>query len=112
MNTPTPIEQEELRIAIAEEMGFSHFHFNPDDGMLTSGIWGSRKLVPSYTTSLDSIQAACLERFKREIDIARFTSAIYEQTDKTNPWLYSWQLTALDWCIAFARTAKIWRYKE
>jgi len=112
MNTPTPIEQEELRIAIAEEMGFSHSHFDPDDGMLTSGIWGSRKLVPSYTTSIDAIQEACLERFKNKIDRDEMTYQIVIHGIQQVPLLEVWQLTALDWCIAFARTAKIWRYKE
>lgn len=105
----TPNEIESLRIAIAVEMGMDDFHTDPDDGFISSGEWGSRKLVPPYTTSLDAIQAVCLERFKTETDQDVFEIELCRTSlsKKRN----NWQLTPLDWCIAFARTAKIWRYK-
>lgn len=105
--TLTQTEQEELRICIAEEMSMADFHHDPDDGMTTSGNWGSRKEVPPYTTSLDAIQAACLERFKTSDDRFHFAKETGSFIDMDH---WCWQLTALEWCIAFARTAKIWRY--
>lgn len=113
--TPTPEEQEELRVAIAEEMGWSeptdctaivkHRWSSPDDGCCYRDI-------PPYTTSIDAIREAALERFKSDEDMNYFQHQLfYGKLNSGFDSLYVFQLTALDWCIAFARTAKIWRYK-
>lgn len=101
----TPTEIEELNIAIARDMGMDDFHTDPDDGVVSSGKWGSRKLVPHYTTSIDAIQKAAIERFTDDVDQLRFTINLGKNVH------FVWQLSALDWSIAYARTAKIWRYK-
>ncbi len=119
-STLTNQEIEELRIAIAEEMGW---HVEVDDdqfwratdskGNRNSSLWCSQDAairdLPEYTTSIDAIQVACLERFKSGEDAFAFHGEIIRLEcggDK-----YCWQLTALDWSIAFAHTAKIWRHK-
>lgn len=107
----TPTEIEELRIAIAEECGWKkrttekweHEWMNPYTK------WSEPEPSP-YTTSLDAIQAAAMERFKKE-ECVRTFAAMLRQPYRASVKDYIWQLSALDWCIAFARTAKIWRYK-
>jgi hypothetical protein len=108
----TPTEIEELRIAIAEECGWEKCHCGKP-----SCWWVPRKEdensqsdIPPYTTSLDAIQAAAMERFKKE-ECVRTFAAMLRQPYRASVKDYIWQLSALDWCIAFARTAKIWRYK-
>jgi len=122
----TPTEIEELRIAIAIEAGWNIENYGPegyetlywrlrkpDNSIREHGCTGeswSRNMfghmVPPYTTSIDAIQAACLERFKDETSVAFQVELL--QAKSEHPFI--WQLTALDWCIAFARTAKIWRF--
>lgn len=122
-------EIEELRIAIAEEMGWKIENYGPKgyetlywrlrrpDGTIreqgcTGKDWSHKMfglMVPPYTTSIDAIREAAMERFKSGEDAFAFHGEIIRlecDGDK-----YCWQLTALDWAIAFARTAKIWRYK-
>jgi len=115
MNTPTPTEQGELRIAIAEEMGFEHDGPWANYWILKKGpveISITTDMLPPYTTSIDAIQAACLERFENKTDRDEITYQIVMHGIQQVPLLEVWQLTALDWCIVFAKTAKIWRYKE
>lgn len=116
----TPTEIEELRIAIAEECGWekidglnsSLYHFKCWKGPDTDRKhhWKFHVVPPPYTTSLDAIQAAAMERFKKE-ECVRTFAAMLRQPYRASVKDYIWQLSALDWCIAFARTAKIWRYK-
>lgn len=110
----TPTEIEELRIAIAEEMGWQQL--TAYGGKVQwAGRWveGNQQPVetavglPPYTTSIDSIREAAMERFKGE-DATAFHVELFRSDNDCD---YVWQLTALDWAIAFARTAKIWRYK-
>lgn len=118
----TPTEIEELRISIAEEMGWRRY----DRSYTLRGLpvkciqWEDKpghplpfgdEAVPPYTTSIDAIQEAALERFKTLHDIGWFGRNLSLQTEYLEA-SYPWQLTALDWCIAFARTSNIWRYKE
>ena len=67
---------------------------------------------PPYTTSIDAIREACLERFKNKVDRDEMTYQIRWYGIQQRNLLEVWQLDAIDWCIAFARTAKIWRFKE
>ena len=107
----TPTEIEELRTCIATEMGWTKlapYHGNGD-------IWGidtAGRLykVPPYTTSIDAIQSACLERFNGD-DKPRFEINFLDP-EICNGGKFVHELAALDWCIAFARTSNIWRYKE
>ena len=119
-NKLTPTEIESLRIAIAEECGWNKTdtYTSIQDGSEVSW-WRLNKDVcsdcvtkdlPPYTTSLDAIQAAAMERFKKE-ECVRTFAAMLRQPYRASVKDYIWQLSALDWCIAFARTAKIWRYK-
>ena len=119
MTPPTPTEIEELRIAIAEEMGWhvevddDQFHRATDgNGNRNGELWCSDdaaiRAFPDYTTSLDAIQQAAMERFKIEDEQARFEVHLLNPTNVPR---FVWQLTPLDWCIAFARTSKIWKYK-
>lgn len=116
----TPTEIEELRIAIAEECGWNKTdtYTSIQDGSEVSW-WRLNKDVcsdcvtkdlPPYTTSLDAIQAAAMERFKIVDEQFRFEYELKEMwmSLEVGHW---WQLSALDWCIAFARTAKIWKFK-
>ena len=120
MTPLTPTEIESLRIAIAEECGWNKTdtYTSIQDGSEVSW-WRLNKDVcsdcvtkdlPPYTTSLDAIQAAAMERFNSLIDQKDFHNNLDDIHFKSSV-IYHWQLTALDWCIAFARTAKIWRYK-
>ena len=106
----TPTEIEELRMAIAEEMGWS----------VSKTGWWSHSTLPDnggamtdpypYTTSIDAIQAACLEKFGNDFNLNyAFELALGESDLRDDQRV--WQLTSIDWCIAFARTAKIWRFK-
>ncbi len=130
MTPLTPTEIEELRIAIATEMGWNIENYGPegyetlywrlrkpDNSIREHGCTGeswSRNMfghmVPPYTTSIDAIQAACLERFKDEADSVRLHNFMDMTAHDYD--VLPWQLTALDWAIAFARTSKIWRFKE
>lgn len=107
----TAQEIEELRIAISEECIGKEQLCDckyPEKDMCVCMVCRGR-LLPPYTTSIDAIQAACLERFKSGEDAFAFHGEIIRLEcggDK-----YCWQLTALDWSIAFAHTAKIWRWK-
>jgi len=129
MTPLTDREIEELRICIATEMGRDIENYDPegyetlywrlrkpDNSIREHGCTGeswSRNMfghmVPPYTTSIDAIQAACLERFKGE---AAYTLNYQLSICSMDPPRCVWQLTALDWCIAFARAVKIWRFKE
>lgn len=115
--TLKPTEIEELRIAIAEAMGWhvevddDQFHRATDgNGNRNGELWCSDdaaiRAFPDYTTSLDAIQQAAVERFSQ--DGFPFEQELLKQAGGRKP---NWQLTPLDWCIAFARTSKIWRYK-
>lgn len=110
--TLTPTEIESLRIAIAEECGWE-YSAECGSGECPCGFPWSNKLtghisgrIPPYTTSLDAIQEAAMERFKELHEITLFGRNLSLQTEFAAA-SYIWQLTALDWCIAFARTAKI-----
>jgi hypothetical protein len=118
MTPLTNQEIEELRIAIAEEMGWKDVHKSLASNL--ESVPGERCLIgippdgvinrrlPPYTTSIDSIREAAMERFKGDDEQRKFSMAL---EDISKPANYKWQLTALDWAIAFARTAKIWRWK-
>ena len=137
--TLTHEEIESLRIAIAESVGWSadaEFIYGPfpskkikrndikvygdfpDEKVVVADWWlgksddGTRceTPLPPYTTSLDAIQQAAMERFKDEEDQSQFTVIFFKHALDIGK--VTWQLTPLDWCIAFARTAKIWRFKE
>lgn len=122
MTPLTPTEIEELRIAIAEECGWhvelddEQFHRVTDgNGNRNHELWCSDyaaiRAFPPFTTSLDAIQTAAMERFKSGLECAAFSQRLtFQWINETTRQSY-WQLTPLDWCIAFARTAKIWRYK-
>lgn len=106
MSTLTDSEIEELRIAIAQEMGFNR----PTGDTCYGAKWIQSYLdaLPPYTTSLDAIQQAAIERFKDEDEQARFEVHLLNPTNVPR---FVWQLTPIDWCIAFARTARIWRFE-
>ena len=111
MTPLTSTEIEELRIAIAEEVIGKEQLCDckyPEKDMCVCMVCRGR-LLPPYTTSIDSIRKAAMERFKGKIDDRTFEVYLVRSADFQN--CTTWQLTALDWAIAFARTAKIWRYK-
>lgn len=117
----TKEEIESLRIAIAEECGWekidglnsSLYHFKCWKGPNTDRKhhWKFHVVPPPYTTSLDVIQAAAMGRFKDKADGLLFAMWLSDEAYYNNKQRFSWQLTALDWSVAFARTAKIWKYK-
>ena len=120
-NKLTPTEIESLRIAIAEECGWhvelddEQFHRVTDgNGNRDYELWCSDdaaiRAFPPFTTSLDAIQAAAMERFN-SLELAYLFEGelVVIKAETKTPFQH--QLSALDWCIAFARTAKIWRYK-
>lgn len=121
MTPLTDQEIEELRIAIAEEMGWhvevddDQFHRATDgNGYRNYDLWCSNdaavRAFPDYTTSHDAIRQAAMERFKTRDEQDAFQDALDAYFTEVTV-AFRWQLTPLDWCIAFARTAKIWRYK-
>lgn len=116
----TPTEIESLRIAIAEECGWTKIAKNQREELTGTNVAWMRiahrgeylesfAAIPPYTTSLDAIQAAAMERFETEKKAKYFFFELYGAAVSFDKFV--WQLTALDWCIAFARTAKIWNYK-
>lgn len=122
----TTTEIEELRIAIAEEMGWKREWINKErriqqwvisrpDGSCDycdpdpSAEWETQRLPP-YITSIDSIREAAMERFECPLDQYKFQYDLESVYNEQNHY-QEWKLTALDWAIAFARTAKIWRFK-
>lgn len=117
--TLTPTEIESLRIAIAEECGWTKIAKNQREELTGTNVAWMRiahrgeylesfAAIPPYTTSLDAIQAAAMERFKEYKDRCLFD---WHMANLSSINISYWQLTAIDWCIAFARTAKIWNYK-
>lgn len=122
--TLTTTEIEELRIAIAEEMGWKGPR-HPENIAGMDGWWSQNKgfwwinpqgrrvmtsSVPHYTSSIDAIREAAMERFRSSQEAYWFDRDLLRQFSGSQ-FFGKWQLTALDWCIAFARTAKIWRFK-
>lgn len=113
MNPLTPTEIEGLRISIAEEMGWKaeeilrEVFISPTHTEIRRV--GFTKPAP-YTTSIDAIQKAAMERFKSLDQAYLFEGDLLVRKAETKT-PFEHQLTALDWCIAFARTAKIWRYQ-
>lgn len=110
----TPTETEQLRIAIAEEMGFEPDgpwanYWSAKNG--PAGVSITTDMLPAYTTSIDAIQSACLERFKFKLDRDEMTYQIRWYGIQQRNLLEVWQLNAIDWCIVFAITSKIWKYK-
>jgi len=102
---------QEIQIAVAEEMGWTDDFPKGTSGILLPYKYfntkSKKKLMelPPYTTSLDAIREACLERFKTLTERDLFWSALKDiegNDDKT----HVWQLTALDWCEAFLATVK------
>jgi hypothetical protein len=112
-------EIEELRIAIAEEMGWANIRKHGKELVNTPGYlaeWiGSppsetlASKLPPYTTSIDSIREAAMERFGQNANNQKFHDSLNEMANNRGEFIH--ELSALDWSIAFARTAKIWRYK-
>jgi hypothetical protein len=132
--TLTDQEIEELRIAIAECVGWKYARIDKGScgGWVCEHIWfkpgfepheqtadwiavNGKVNPPPYTTSIDSIREAAMERFKLFADSMEFNAQLgiraSELANTIGLSQWKWQLTALDWCIAFARTAKIWRFK-
>ena len=82
--------------------------------------WWSRATLPDnggamtdpypYTTSIDAIREAAMERFKDKESGLLFAMALSDEAHY-NQQRFAWQLTAIDWAVAFARTSKIWIYK-
>ena len=116
MTPLTPEEIESLRIAIAEECGWKYQPYRsgePATWIRPNGnpVGHTLKELPYYTTSIDAIQKAAMERFKREQEGFNFAMTLSDIAWKRNSRSFAWQLSALDWSIAYARTAKIWRFK-
>lgn len=113
--TLTPEEIESLRIAIAESVGWKQLKqggWRRPDGTIENTYYGESWRLPEYTTSLDAIQKAAMEKFGNdEILIDEFNYQLNMIGSSKKPIEEVWQLSALDWCVAFARTAKIWRFK-
>ena len=115
----TPTEIEELRIAIAEEVGWkfgdgkTSAALTAPDGRIINNHFSESWRLPDYPASIDAIQAAALVRFNESAERILFPQNLDKVSceNENHTAIWPWQLTALDWCIAFARTAKIWRYK-
>ena len=66
---------------------------------------------PIYTTSLDAIRAAAMERFGKPVEAVEFSNHLeliadgYYSAGKPP---YLWQLTAADWCEAYLRSVGKW----
>lgn len=108
---------EELRIAIAEDQ---FYRWKPSSEIAYGAVkpipkWHNKlnkvEQPPPYTTSLDAIQQAALERFKDDVEIDEFNYQLNIIGSNKRPIKEVWQQPPLDWCIAYARTAKIWRWK-
>lgn len=103
---------QEIQIAVAEEMGWIKFwqpDSSNDEGV---GHWewhlGKKNIrqLPPYTTSIDAIREACLERFKG-LNRWDFERQLLKRADAiTTGDRTIWQLTALDWCEAFISTVE------
>jgi len=107
MTPLTPTEIEELRIAIAESVGWERGNDGAMHHANCNCACDIPCQLPPYTTSLDAIQQAAVESFKDENGY--FQTTLREVAAIKGIW--QWQIAPLDWCIAFARTARIWRYK-
>lgn len=103
---------QEIQIAVAEGMGWTKFwqpDSSNDEGV---GHWewhlGKKniKRLPPYTTSIDAIREACLERFKAREEKVAFEDVLSSRWINIPENEYRWQLTALDWCEAFLATVK------
>lgn len=98
--------KEQLRIAVAEKIGWKRSRCE-ECRIITwskNGICQGRDgTIPPYSTSIDAIQAACLEwkgiqPWKFTIQLRkRFYSSEHDEV---------WQLTAYDWCHAFLATCE------
>lgn len=101
---------QEIQIAVAEEMGWIWHGDSSWTKMGEDHYWkladACYLILPPYTTSIDAIRGACLERFKglNEWDFER---QLLNRADAiTTGDRTIWQLTALDWCEAFLETVK------
>ena len=111
--TLTDQEIEELRIEIAECVGWQQLKqggWRRPNGTIENTYYGESWRLPPYTTSIDSIREAAMERFECPLDQYKFQYDLDSVYNEQNHY-QEWKLTALDWSIAFARTAKIWRYQ-
>jgi len=98
---------QEIQIAVAEEMGWT-IKARTGNGLMARkacGDWIPLVHLPPYTTSIDAIREACLERFKTSPERDLFWSAL-KDTEGNDDKTHVWQLTALDWCEAFLATCK------
>ncbi len=101
---------QELQIAVAEEMGWKSRSgvFSYDGAEMPWTVWsqnGGEEVnpsdVPPYSTSLDAIQKAALEKFKTDDEKLTFAANLLVTRGR-----YFWQLTAADWCVTFLNTCK------
>lgn len=109
---------QELQIAVAEKMGWAWHYGDTSFEAKKSGkaYWNKGKFdyltcrslakVPPYSTSIDAIQKAAMEKFITSRHEAMFTSNLYDKGIKLESNKYLWQLTAADWCEAFLETCK------
>jgi GTP1/Obg family GTP-binding protein len=95
---------QEIQIAVAEEMGLFGFEVRNKKLTAWTEIEKPGIEVPPYTTSIDAIREACLERFKTHEAVSYFHSTLISAVYRSDK--YCWQLTALDWCEAFLTTCK------
>jgi hypothetical protein len=106
---------QEIQIAVAEEMGWKCVEI-PSSAYANFGSAPKPKTwwkdcestqLPPYTTSIDAIQKACLERFKPYAHKLEFQNQLDLMAFKRcEDGITSWGLNALDWCEAFLITCK------
>lgn len=99
---------QEIQIAVAEEMGWIWHGDSSWTKMGEDHYWkladACYLILPPYTTSIDAIREACLERFNTLNGQDTFqTKLLFKALGKME---FYWQLTALDWCEAFLETVK------
>jgi hypothetical protein len=108
--TPT-----EIQLAIAEECGwtddFAEYKGKRKGSLLLPYQFINKNTgqklmdLPDFCSSLDAIQQAAMDRFKKKEERDHFMSElIFAKHD-----VYSWELTPLDWCEAFLRTVGKWK---
>lgn len=109
---------QEIQIAVAEEMGWFVFQDVGDwvlrhEKKCVARTCGSEQecwdyylhvFAPPYTTSIDAIRGACLERFSKDMNDQLLEMELLKVATKKRQMV--WQLTALDWCEAFLETVK------
>lgn len=102
---------ERINQLVAEECGWKPYHskggpMSDWEGYSPSGVFSIQEDLPKFSTSLDAIRAAAMERFKASSERLKFEHEL--QAICITKCILIWQLTALDWAEAFLRAVGKW----